>query len=47
MVGENHMAIFTEVTEVLDSAALYIVNQLQWFASWYEGLEQGTSVLQF
>ena len=41
------MAIFTEVTEVLDSAALYIVNQLQWFASWYEGLEQGTSVLQF
>lgn len=41
------MAIFTELTEVLDSAALYIVNQLQWFVSWYVGLEQGTSVLQF
>ena len=41
------MAIGTEVTEVLDSAALYIVNYLQWFVSWSVGLEQGTSVLQF
>ena len=41
------MAIGTEVTEVLDSAALYIVNHLQWFVSWSVGLERRTSVLQF